>query len=87
MTNRAANHTKLLSYDHQQVSAMLFRDADDELAVMVQLWVNATDEQLRGVVTLPSDEDAQAFFEHLADDTIEPVLEGLGLLDIITEIS
>ena len=71
--------------DDRQVLAFLTRDEEHKLAVMLQLWVAATDEPVRGQVSLTSEENAQSFFDDLCDDTIAPVVEGLGLLQIISE--
>lgn len=83
--DRTSHHAKLLTVGDRQVLAFLSRDEEHKLSVMLQLWVAATDEPVRGQISLTSEENAQSFFDDLCDDTIGAVVEGLGLLEIISE--
>lgn len=62
---RVQQHAKLLRYRDRQALVMLVRDDHDALAVVVQLWVAATDEQLRVSIKL-SGTDADDDINHLA---------------------
>ena len=93
MQNEAANnrekaHAKLLSYQGRQVLAHLYRDQNDRLNVVLQLWVGATDEQLRVEMSYPSmpDDVIAHLFEDMDDEMLGKTLEHLGVPATIAEI-
>jgi hypothetical protein len=76
---REKAHAKLLSYGERQALVYLYRDANDALALIVQLWVAQTDEQLRVQIDFGCDHTAQAAFDSLDDESLPHALSGLNL--------
>lgn len=83
---REITFAKLLTVDAQQVLVHLYRDENDALALIVQLWVARTDEQLRVQIDCEDDEKAMILFNDLSDESIELVLQELGVPAMIAEI-
>ncbi|MGE8141724.1 hypothetical protein ACQKOE_07100 [Novosphingobium sp. NPDC080210] len=52
----------------------------------LQMWVAASDEQLRAVVNTECDEDTILWFSQLDETTIAAALDGTGLAQTITQI-
>ena len=77
---------KILQHGHRQVLAYVFRDGDDALCVVLQLWVNATDEQLRFVVTFGADDAAKRFLNDLDEVMLARVLDNFGAPGIIADL-
>lgn len=83
---RAIAFSKLLRVNGKQVLVHLYRDENDALALIVQLWVARTDEQLRVQIDCEDDEKAMILFNDLNDESIDLVLQNLGVLAMIAEI-
>lgn len=80
---RERTHTKLFMVEGRQVSAFLNRDDSDALVVILQLWVAATDEQLRVALRGASDDDTQVIFDDLTDEALPLIFEHLGVPQMI----
>lgn len=80
---RVTEHAKLLTYENRQVLAYLFRDEDEELKVIVQLWVARTDDKLQICLGTPSDDVSQNIFDSLDDESIALVFQELGIMGIV----
>lgn len=84
---RVTAHAKLFTVnDDRQVLCMLQRAADEDLAVIVQVWVAGEDHQLRAVIQVTSDERAQECFDGITDENIADVLEQVGINGVIREL-
>jgi hypothetical protein len=87
---RESAHAKLLTYGERQVLAYLYRNQDDRLTVVMQLWVAKTDEQLRIELStgdgLDSDGRAQIVFGALNDFSLAATLEAIGVPAILAEV-
>jgi hypothetical protein len=84
---RVATHTKLFEIEGRQLVAFLNRDDSDALVVILQLWVAATDEQLRVAVRCADEPSTQEMFDLLDTDTIQFMLSELKVPELIAELS
>lgn len=82
---RERTHTKLFIVEGRQVTAFLNRDDSDALVVILQLWVAATDEQLRVALRGASDDDTQVIFTELTDEALPLLFEHLGVTAMIED--
>lgn len=85
--NREQQHTKLFDYHGRQVSARIQRDGDDDLCVVLQMWVAASDEQIQALIKGQDDDATAAIFAGLTQDTIAKAVEDLKLPEIMEEVS
>ena len=85
-TARVELHAKTFTHEGRQVLAYLYRDEEDDLCVALQLWIAATDEQLRAVVRTECDEDTILWFSQLDETTIAAALAGTGLTETLAQI-
>lgn len=85
---REKAHAKLLTFGERQVLAYLYRDQQDALTLALQLWVAATDEQLRVSVSYPGlpEEVIALTFANLDDEGLAAHLETMGIPAMIAEI-
>ena len=83
---RVTEHAKLLSYGDRQVLAYIYRDEGDAMCVVLQMWVAATDEQIRAVVKTDSDEDAILFFDGISDLTLPKVIADIGIMNELVKL-
>jgi Mg/Co/Ni transporter MgtE len=72
---RSRHFAKLLAYRDSQALAFLQRTPDDNLVVVVQLWSDAADHQIRAVIELQSDDQTQVVFDSLTDETLAEFIE------------
>lgn len=85
-SSRVELHAKTITHDGRQVLAYLYRDSTDALCVALQMWVAASDEQLRAVVQVETDEEAILWFSQLDETTIAAALDGTGLAATLAQI-
>jgi len=83
---RAAQFAKLLTFEGQQVLAYLFRNDNDDLVVIIQLWVALTDEQIRAEIGTNNDAVTMEIFESLNQENVEEVIRQLGIPEIIADL-
>jgi hypothetical protein len=86
---REQQHAKLFTYRGQQVLVYLFRDENDALTTVMQLWVASTDEQLRISVNHPSLDDnvIGLLFEDLDEEAVAHTLDHLGVPGVLAGAS
>jgi hypothetical protein len=82
---RSRQFAKLLAYRDGQALAFLQRSPDDSLVVVVQLWSDAQDHQIRAVIALESDDQTQVVFDALTDETLAEFIERSGLAAALQE--
>lgn len=88
---RERTHAKLLSWGDRQVLAFVQRDNDGALAVILQLWVAATDEQLQINMQIKGigdhgDTVNQMVFDEIDDEKLPAIMDELGIPAIIREL-
>jgi hypothetical protein len=76
---RSQHFAKLLEYQGSQALVFLQRDNTEKLAIIVQLWSDAHDHQLRAALTFEHDDQAVVAFDSIIDGTIDELIEGTGL--------
>lgn len=84
--NRSQSHAKLFDTDRGQVLAYLNRDENDALTVLLQMWVDHTDEPLRALIRGENDDVTLFIFESLDDEGVPQVIDELGMVETIAEI-
>lgn len=67
---RSRQFAKLLTYRDGQALAFLQRSPDDKLVVVVQLWSDAADHQVRAVIETERDDQTLFVFDNLTDETL-----------------
>ena len=82
---RLSTHTKLMTVDGRLFTVMLQRDQSDVLAVVLQTWCGLTDEQLRAVLTTPSDEQTQALFDSIDEAGFADFIAQVGFAALIEQ--
>lgn len=80
---RSQQFAKLLTYQGHQALAFLQRDTDENLVVVVQLWLDAPDHQIRAVIAPEFDDQAQVVFENLTDESVAEFINDSGLASIL----
>lgn len=83
---REASFAKLLEYEQRQVLVYLYRNEDDDLAIVFQMWVALTDEQIRADITAKTDELAMKIFENLDQSNVGEIVRQLGIPEIIQDM-
>lgn len=86
---RVQQHAKLLTYRGRQLLAYLYRDENDALTIVMQLWFAPTDEQLRVSMSYPSmsDDVVGLMFEDLDDASVADTLDHLKIPDVLSGAS
>lgn len=84
---RQGNFAKLFDINDRQILVYLYRDEDDLLSVVVQLWVAHTDEQLRAQIDVKDDSIAQNLFDTISDCNIDLLIKDIGFNDVFSEFS
>jgi hypothetical protein len=82
---RSRQFAKLLTYREGQALAFLQRSPDDDLVVVVQLWSDAADHQIRAVIALESDDQTQVVFDTLTDETLADFIERSPLGEVLNQ--
>lgn len=77
--SRSQLFAKLLTFNERQALVFLQRDNTDKLNVVVQLWSSAHDAQVRALVDVETDDQAQFVFDNLTDETLGEFVEASGL--------
>ena len=80
---RSQQFAKLLTYQGQQALVALQRDGDDNLSVIVQMWSNSADAQIRALVALQSDDQAQVAFDSFDVESLAQFIDASGMADAL----
>lgn len=86
-TDRVREHAKLLRYAGRQALVFLARNDDNDLTIVVQLWVARQDTQLRVSIRVDGADDHVIgnAFDDLNDESLALALDALGAPEIIAE--
>jgi hypothetical protein len=76
---RSQQFAKLLTYQGRQALAFLQRDSDENLVVVVQLWSDAADHQIRAVIAPEHDDQTEVVFDKLDDASLAEFIEASPL--------
>lgn len=82
-TPRSQQFAKLLTYRDRQALAFLQRSPDEKLVVVVQLWSDAADHQIRAVIETEHDDQVQFVFDNLDDASIAEFIDASGLANLL----
>jgi Mg/Co/Ni transporter MgtE len=82
---RSRQFAKLLTYSEGQALAFLQRSPDDDLVVVVQLWSDAADHQIRALISCEHDDQTQVVFDSLTDESLAEFIEQSGLAEALQE--
>lgn len=87
MVVRNDTHAKLLTYDGRQALAFLSRNDDAALTIIVQLWCEVEDHQLRVAVAVDDADDAvvRSAFADLSDESVTLLLDELGVGSLLRD--
>jgi hypothetical protein len=80
---RSQQFAKLLTYQGKQALAFLQRTSDDDLNVVVQLWSDDADHQIRALIATEHDDQAQVAFDSLDDQSLAQFIEASGLAGLL----
>lgn len=86
-TERVQEHAKLLRYAGRQALVFLMRNENDDLTIVVQLWIARQDHQLRVSIRVDDADDCVIgnAFDDLNDESLALALDALGVAEIIAE--
>lgn len=82
---RPALFAKIFNHGDRQVLVYLMREEED-LAILAQVWIAASDEQYRCLVQFESDDQAEHVFDWLDDTTLEDFLAEVGASEEIAAL-
>ena len=81
--NRSQQFAKLLTYNGKQALAFLQRDTEENLVVVVQLWSESADHQIRALIAPEFDDQVQVVFDNLDDASLAEFIEKSGLGSVL----
>lgn len=82
---RSQRFAKLFDWTYSQALVFLQRDSTEKLAIIVQLWGDFHDHQLRAALTFEHDDQAVVAFDSVTAETIGELIEGTGLAAVLNQ--
>jgi hypothetical protein len=76
---RSQRFAKLLDYQGRQALVFLQRDNTEKLNVIVQVWSDAHDAQIRALVDVETDDLAEVAFDSFDNASLAQFIEASGL--------